>query len=142
MLPYIEDLAQTMVDLLQIENVPLSERKSKPETETEPVEEDEVSSDKPVKPTLDSDPTSRSTKFPPLRRSAVHFLSLLIKATTKLVYDEARINFGGLLAPTSVRKMSITLDYISSTDEDSMVRVMAREAKDNLEALQEAVLGL
>ncbi len=33
MLPYVEDLSQAMVDLLQIENVPLRERKPKSEEE-------------------------------------------------------------------------------------------------------------
>ncbi len=78
---------------------------------------------------LDSDPTLKNSKLPPLRRAAIHFLSLLIKEATRLVYDRADVNRPGIFPLVFVRRMSATLSYISSTDEDSMVRIMAREAK-------------
>jgi hypothetical protein len=39
------------------------------------------------------------------------------------------------------QRLSTTLGYISSTDKDKVVRVMAREAKENLEQLQHAAFG-
>lgn len=143
MLPYVEDLSQAMIDLLQIENVPLRERK--PESEEEPLtggSNEQNASAQQSTPTLDSDPTAKDSKFPPLRRAAVHFLSLLIKAAIKLVYDGADINLAGIFPRVFVRRMSVTLGYITSTDEDNMVRIMARETKESLEELQAAAFGL
>lgn len=143
MLPYMEDLSQAMVDLLQVEHVPSQEPTRKTEAaaqgekagmETEPHKDN--------RPTLGADPTSKDSKIPPLRRAAIHFLSLLIRATTKLVYEESTINPAGIYDRGSFRRLSVTLGYISSTDEDNLVRIMARETKENLQELQKAALGL
>ncbi len=143
MLPYVEDLSQAMVDLLQIENVPLRERKPKSEEEHmtgEAKEQNAITKQNTLM--LDSDPTLKNSKLPPLRRAAIHFLSLLIKEATRLVYDRADVNRPGIFPLVFVRRMSATLSYISSTDEDSMVRIMAREAKESLGTLQAAAFGL
>ncbi|KJA30045.1 hypothetical protein HYPSUDRAFT_125960 [Hypholoma sublateritium FD-334 SS-4] len=143
MLPYVEDLSQAMIDLLQIENIPLPQRK--PESKEDPSTGGTIEQNATAKqstPTLDSDPTLKNSKFPPLRRAAIHFLSLLIKAAMKLVYDGADINLAKIFPRVFVRRMSVTLGYVSSTDEDNMVRVMARETKESLEELQAAAFGL
>lgn len=143
MLPYVKDLSQAMIDLLQIENVPLRERKPKSEEEHLTGEAKEQNAfTKGDTLMLDSDPTLKNSKLPPLRCAAIHFLSLLIKEATKLVYDGADVNLAGIFPLVFVRRMSATLGYISSTDEDNMVRVMAREAKESLGALQAAAFGL
>ncbi|KAF8974323.1 hypothetical protein BDZ97DRAFT_1900021 [Flammula alnicola] len=146
MLPYAEDLSQAMVDLLQIENVPSRERNLEPNSANNSNEQAPIKRTSRRKThqttTLDSDPTSKNSKFPPLRRAAIHFLSLLIKASTKLIYEETSINPTEIFPRAIFRRMSLTLGYISSTDEDNMVRVMARETKENLEELQRAAFGL
>ncbi|KAH9483052.1 Transport and Golgi organization protein 6-like protein [Psilocybe cubensis] len=144
MLPYLEDLCQAMVHLLQIESLPLREtekKKTKSENGDEGQKEQEPSP--PPPPTMDSDPTSRNSKFPPLRRAALHFLSLLIRSATKLVYDDTDINSAAaFFSKDVIRRLSLTLGYISVTDQDDVVRVMAREAKENLEGLQRAAFGI
>ncbi|KAJ3501037.1 hypothetical protein NLJ89_g9525 [Agrocybe chaxingu] len=133
MLPYVEDLCQALIDLLQVEGV------SSRFTRTE----DEMGSDESQLPSsMDSDPISKNPKFPPLRRAALHFLSLLIRSATKCAHDEGDAVTSLEFSPSTLKRMNVTLNYISSTDEDNIVRVMARETKENLEQLQRAVLGI
>jgi len=89
---------------------------------------------------MDSDPTSANSKFPPLRRAALHFLSLLIRASTQIIYDEKPSLT--LITGEVLQRMHLTLGYVSSTDEDGVVRVMAREAKENLEQMKKVMMGL
>ncbi len=132
-LPYVQDLCFGFIDLLQLESVP-----------AKTTERDTTVLDEEVQPhlTMDSDPTSTDTKFPPLRRAALHFLTLLIRASTKLIYDEGSAKTIMVFPRSAAQKASTTLGYISFTDDDNLVRVMAREAKESLEVLQQAILGL
>ncbi|CAA7259732.1 unnamed protein product [Cyclocybe aegerita] len=133
MLPYVEDLCQALIDLLQVEGV--SSRFARTV--------DEKGSDETQLPSsMDLDPTSKNPKFPPLRRAALHFLSLLIRSTTKNAHDEGDAVTSLVFSPSTLKRVNSTLGYISSTDEDNIVRVMARETKENLEQLQRAVLGI
>ncbi|KAF5321604.1 hypothetical protein D9619_000281 [Psilocybe cf. subviscida] len=161
MLPYVVDLLRAMVDLLRTEGVtaqpedvrrqmaanasantgPSDESKDKdPDAGTNMDSEGE---DKPqAPPSLDIDPTSKNAKFPPLRRAALHFLSMLVRSATALVYDGTTRLSGDMFPRDLVRSISVTLGYIAATDEDSVVQVMARETKKNMEELQQAVFGL
>ncbi|KAF8913868.1 hypothetical protein CPB84DRAFT_1669780 [Gymnopilus junonius] len=146
MLPYIEDLCQAMIDLLQIESLPIQGHKpqAKPSmTESKKAGSEEESSPSmstPAHVTMDSNPTLTNSKFPPLRRAALHFLSLLIRASTNIIYDEKPSL--SLISGEAYQRILLTLGYVSSTDEDSVVRVMAREAKENLEQMRNAIMGL
>ncbi|KAJ4478038.1 hypothetical protein J3R30DRAFT_3290326 [Lentinula aciculospora] len=125
-LPYFVDLAEGMVDLLQVETVSTDSTKNvKSEGQT---------------PIMDDHPTSTNTKFPPLRRAALHFLTSLIRGSTKEVYESAAAI--PHLSPELTKRMRITLAYISSTDDDMLVRVMAREASEDLAQLELAKLGI
>ncbi|KAH7879787.1 uncharacterized protein C8R40DRAFT_1035206 [Lentinula edodes] len=130
-LPYLLDLAEGMIDLLQVETTSTTDN-----TTTTKSEEGR-------KLTMDDHPTSTNTKFPPLRRAALHFLTLLIRGTTKEIYesyasagDNARLSVG------LTKRMRITLGYISNTDDDMLVRVMAREALEDLAHLELAKLTI
>ncbi|KAG5646622.1 hypothetical protein DXG03_002926 [Asterophora parasitica] len=138
MLPYVTDLAEAMIDILQIETVPAKPKpKSSSDADATPKEGDEAQ--KP-KPTMDSEPTSTNTKFPPLRRAALHFLSLMIRETTKHIYDSS---FGrSVFSDAFMRRAKATLGYVASTDDDNIVRVMAREAGEGLVEMNQAVMGL
>ncbi|KAF8639852.1 hypothetical protein AX17_001107 [Amanita inopinata Kibby_2008] len=135
-LPYIVDLSEVMVDLLQVEGV------STKNTPREPHKSADSSVNGGIEvptPTMDSQPTSVNSKFPPLRRAALHFLSLLIRSMTQELYEKS----ASLHVPGSLlRRAKTTLAYVSFTDEDAVVRVMAREAGDSLQQLQQAILGL
>lgn len=126
LLPYAKDLAEAMVDLLQIESVSIHHQ-------PQPVEQED-------RPTIDFAPTSRNSKFPPLRRAALHFLALLIRETTRQVYDSSYINT--LFSPAAGRRMKTTLVYVAATDEDNVVRMMAREAGEALDQLEQAIIGI
>lgn len=127
-LPYVEDLSEAMLDLLQIETVAARPEKVK----------QEETSDSPI--TMDSEPTSTNAKLPALRRAALHFLSLLIRETTKQTYESSQSHF--MFSNSVMRRASAILNYIASTDEDNVVRVMAREAGEGLDSLREAIMGV
>ncbi|KAG6896934.1 hypothetical protein C0992_005199 [Termitomyces sp. T32_za158] len=123
MLPYVTDLAGTMLDILQLEIVP-----------THSISEEKQPH------SLDAEPLSTNTKFPPLRRGAVHFLTLMIRETTKLIYESS---FGtSLLSEDFLKRAKTTLGYVASVDSDNIVRVMAREAAEDLNHLYKAMVGL
>ncbi|KAJ3980001.1 hypothetical protein F5890DRAFT_1558111 [Lentinula detonsa] len=73
LLPYFVDLVEGMVDLLQVETTSTSFADN-PKSEGRA-------------PNMDDHPTYTNTKFPPLRRAALHFLTVLIRGTTKEIYE-------------------------------------------------------
>ena len=146
-LPYITDLVDAMVDLLQIETVAMAPHKRSLRSKEAPEEkaatdpEGEESEQKSVPPTMDSQPTSTDTKFPLLRRASLHFLSLLVQARTNRIYETGDAE-GLMVPPGLMRRARTTLGYVAATDTDDVVRVMAREAVEGLDQLAEAVLGV
>lgn len=166
MLAYIEDLAGSMIDLLQIESNPIPQqlpegkktanvqqpdsknKDSNAEREAEALLSEGVQPsraagkgglEQPL--TMDEAPTLNNSKSPPLRRAALHFLSLLTKEATQHVYESTSPR-NIFLSQQLISKALVTLGYIASTDEDDVVRMMAREVKEQLVDLQRAKLGL
>ncbi|KZT24535.1 ARM repeat-containing protein [Neolentinus lepideus HHB14362 ss-1] len=132
LIPYIEDLSLAMVDLLQLESKPVVARTLG--------SADEASEDKQPPETMDTDPTSKDSKLPPFRRAALHFLSLLLKASTEQIYES---NGAANVFPSAlVGRMRNTLRYIASTDEDAVARVMARETLEQLDSFREAMMSV
>ncbi|KXN90255.1 hypothetical protein AN958_04046 [Leucoagaricus sp. SymC.cos] len=153
-LSYVEDLTGALLDLLQTETVPVQQHASRHgsdaehDTQEKKIEDgekgnNEVAEDRPEKvpETMDNAPTSRNTKLPPLRRAALHFLGLLVRSATQHTY-ESPSHGNSFLSQAMIHRATITLGYISATDEDNVVRVMAREAREGLGGLQKAKLGL
>ncbi|TBU43355.1 hypothetical protein BD309DRAFT_960924 [Dichomitus squalens] len=154
-LPYIVDLADAMVDLLQIESAAAAphkpslrpKRSADTKSEREEAHADADADQEgqhdtpPAPPTMDTQPTSTNTKFPPLRRAALHFLSLLIQACTSRVYETGDAE-GLMLPPGAMKRARTTLGYVAATDADDVVRVMARETTEGLDQLAEALIGL
>jgi len=163
--PYAADLFGGMVDLLQLESVPATfplpkkptgiteanpddqevgtgPRKVEVEDHHEGDEQDEETGATSQSPpeTMDNHPTLANPKFPPLRRAALHLIALLIRACISRVYDMG--STGMLIPNTYITRAKTTLGYIASTDEDAVVRVMAREAREELGQLSNALLGL
>ena len=161
--PYATDLFGGMIDLLQLESVPAT---SPPKTTTKPSEPSQDDQERgngpgntkeggwerdeqggvteppsqPPPPTMDTHPAVANSKFPPLRRAALHFLALLIRECTTRVYDTG---FAGMLIPDAyLVRARTTLGYVAVTDGDAVVRVMAREAREGLEQLSNALVGL
>jgi len=132
-----------MIDLLQIESVPLAhDHKLKNTTPTNLTENGSEPSGNDEPQTMDSNPTSKNPKFPPLRRAAIHFLSLLIQTTTRQLYDQPGTDISVVFPRMFFDRLRITLGYISSSDADNVVRLMARDATEGLKQLQQAVLEI
>ncbi|KAF7288240.1 RTP1-C1 domain-containing protein [Mycena chlorophos] len=110
---YTADLAEAMVDLVQIETTSL------PPAESE-----------------DANPTLKNPKQPAFRRAALHFLGLLIRETGREMDSARRPEFSGAV----LRRMRTTLAYISGTDADAVVRTMAREVVETISELVETRL--
>ena len=162
--PYVADLFGGMVDLLQLETLPATfsppkksaepsrpnsdqedgqgSRKAKVEDNREEYEQDEENgrASQPPRLTMDSHPTLVNSRFPPLRRAALHFLALFIRACVSRIYH---MDSTGMLIPgVDITRARATLSYVASTDEDAVVRVMAMEAREGLRQLSNALLGL
>jgi len=97
---------------------------------------------------MDSHPTAANSKFPPLRRSALHFLAVIVRALIARVYDaestdtDAYNVLGVDLPGTVIKRGATVLKYVAATDVDDVVRVMAREAAELLEQLRRALIGV
>jgi len=119
LLPYAHDLANAMLDLLQVESS-ASARANLPPTEAA------------AAASMDSEPTAADARFPPFRRASLHFLGVLVRAYTRR--RNINIPLDGDDFP--VRRTITTLGYVATTDADAVVRVMAREVGEAVRALE------
>lgn len=138
MTAYTTELCSSMLDLVQVETVTVR-NVDRNDAETTG-ENDEAS----IHPSMDTHPTSTNSKFPPLRRAALHFLARLIRSVTSRVYDSS--NNGSSEADMFIQgrllqRATTLLGYVAVTDGDGVVRVLAREVVENLEGLKRAILG-
>ena len=123
-----------MIDLFQVEMV---------STVQSPPKDGERGTQRPQehdgKEALDSKPTAIDPRLPPLRRAALHFWTSLLHQLTHATYDGTAME---RLPAILLRRAKVTLGYIASTDEDGIVRVMAREANEAIDQLNKATLGI
>jgi len=89
---------------------------------------------------MDSDPLQSDAKLSPLRRSAIHLLTVLVKVLLDQVHESGVSGVHGSVF--SAERGLITLRYIATTDADNTVRVLAAEAADLLGQLRWAMLGV
>ena len=133
LLPYTIDLTGAMIDLLQVETV-----FSVPQTKFQPSGE---GNQEPQTQAMDDQPTSTNSKFPPLRRAALHFLTLLTRAYMRYIADQT--SPPSYILPRDVlQRANRTVGYIAVTDEDNVVRVMAKEALEGLNGLEDFTFGI
>ncbi|KIK48842.1 hypothetical protein CY34DRAFT_797626 [Suillus luteus UH-Slu-Lm8-n1] len=131
------------------------------QTEPEPVSTPRSQPERAPDP-LDISPLSASSKVPTLRRAALHFLTLLMRVLTQEAYERGGGSWsgvqirgiysgqtgvfmsseGGPLPREFMRRAHTVLEYIAAVDEDTVVRVMAREVWEGLEGLEKALVGL
>lgn len=144
MFPYINGLSEAMIDLLQVETVSVSNSRPPDKQDRSPRKTSTNMDADLSNQEMENQPLSTISKLPPLRRAALHFLVLLIRrATSQLDGIPIQEVQSALLLPGSLlKRASITLGYLISTDEDDVVRVMAREGKESLEQLQRTLLGI
>ncbi|KAL4075900.1 hypothetical protein J3A83DRAFT_4370121 [Scleroderma citrinum] len=137
---YTSELSSAMIDLLQVEMVSTV---STPSAHGGAKSTREETEDDGKKSTLDADidvtPSSVDSRLPSLRRSALHFLTLLVQTLTQTVYDGSTVE---LPSAPFLRRTKTTLGYISSMDNDAITRVMAREAGEGIDQLMKAALGI
>ncbi len=86
-------------------------------------------------------PTTTNSKIPTLRRAALHFLTLLLRAFTEQVEESSTAAVYALPGEV-MRRAKTIIGYVTITDEDAIVRVMAKEGLDALDGLAIAMLGL
>lgn len=129
-LPYTAGLSESMVDLLHLESVPevTVARQIQPTKSQESETQSQA--------TVDVLPTLLDTKLPILRRAAVHFLGSLFRTATMHTYETSTQDTA--FSPAQAKRARIILSYIASTDQDNVVRVMAREAIEGLDQLNAA----
>ncbi|KDQ64472.1 hypothetical protein JAAARDRAFT_116363 [Jaapia argillacea MUCL 33604] len=113
LLPFASDLCSGVIDLLQLENVPMAP----------PAKSADEESGSSGPSSMDAQPTSTYSKFPPFRRAALHFFTLFLRASL-------------------VQRAKVTLGYVAASDQDDVVRVMAREANEDLGDLERLIVGL
>ncbi|KAG1866653.1 hypothetical protein DFJ58DRAFT_714609 [Suillus subalutaceus] len=131
------------------------------QAEPEPAPTPRSQAERPPDP-LDISPLSASSKVPALRRAALHFIALLVRVLTQEAYERGGSSWsgvqirgiyggqtgtytsyeGGPLPREFMRRARTVLEYIAAVDEDTVVRVMAREAGEGLEGLEKALVGL
>lgn len=147
LLPYVNDLANAMLDLLQVEGARASTQSNQPIPSV--ADANSNSNTSPLSPAaaaMDNQPTAADTKFPPFRRASLHFLGVLVRAYTRRAYDcSGSSASAGSVSPVHdfpVRRATTTLGYVAATDADAVVRVMAREVSEAMHALQRAFVGL
>ncbi|KAI0036174.1 hypothetical protein K488DRAFT_41568 [Vararia minispora EC-137] len=128
LLPYIADLTDAMVHLLQIETVRIGND----------IAEDSIGPDD--VPTMNNAPTATNPKFPPFRRASLHFLALLVRAYTRRAYEDPKATV--FLGEFPTERIATTLRYIAGTDADNITRVMARELIEALHDADRAQVGL
>jgi len=142
LLSYAHDLANAMLDLLQIEGARASAQVQPPQAS----EANPISGSPPAVESMDNQPTAADAKFPPFRRASLHFLGMLVRAYTRRAYapSDSSPGVGGLLPGNDfpARRAMTTLGYVAATDADAVVRVMAREVADAVQALERALVGL
>lgn len=171
---YTPRLADSCVELIQLESVAakLAHAKSNKD-ESSPTKPssaadkaDGEQKDDPTKRVrvpdlMDSNPTTKNTKAAPLRRTALHFLSQLLRAHIASLYDSrstttvvptVTLNIEGsqitgaaireeMIPASLLKRAGVVLGYVAATDEDGVARVMAREASELVEQYKEACLG-
>lgn len=118
LLPYSQDLARGMLDLLQTES--LQVKAEAPSTMTNSSDGDH--------------PVTSDSKLSLLRRAALHLLAQLIRKT---VHETSSSIFSSEL----VHSIRIMLGYLSTTDSDTIIRVMSRDIKEELDDLRKAAFG-
>jgi hypothetical protein len=141
LLSYAHDLANAMLDLLQIEGARASAQVQPPQAS----EENPNPGSPPAAASMDNHPTAADAKSPPFRRASLHFLGMLVRAYTRRAYAPSDSSPGvGLPSANDfpARRAMTTLGYVAATDADAVVRVMAREVADAVQALERALVGL
>jgi hypothetical protein len=133
LLPYAVNLSEAMIDLLQVESQQEITQPQMQRSESMKRGEEDQS-----QATTVFQPISTDSKLPPIRRAALHFLTLLLRASTAGVYDSGY--HGRLFLESQVKRTKTTLAYIGSTDKDSVVRVMAQEAIEEMNQLTQATM--
>jgi hypothetical protein len=145
LLPYAHEIANAMLDLLQIEG---ARALVQARGQQDPVSTPTDANFSPISPSpipsmsMDDQPTAANPTFSPFRRASLHFLGILVRAYTQRAYDSSVGGSGMSVDDFPTRRAATTLTYIAATDADAVVRVMAGEVGDAVHTLERASVGL
>jgi hypothetical protein len=146
---YSREIGEAMLDLLQLETVTSVEKERYAKSKAPDDDRSQAATSsyitlkhiiQPGDIEMDLDPLQKDTKLSPLRRSAIHFLTVLVKNLLQQVYESGASSVSGNLF--SAQRGLTTLRYIATTDADNTARVLAAEAADLLAQLRRAMLSI
>jgi hypothetical protein len=142
-----------MLDLLQLETVASVEKKRDEEPSATAIRRDGHHSQDAASSyiiskhivqagdiAMDLDPLQKDAKLSPLRRSAIHLLTVLVKVLLDQAHESGVSGVHG--NSFSAQRGLTTLRYIATTDADNTVRVHAAEGANLLAQLRRVVLGV
>lgn len=125
-----------MIDLLQVES---------PGKYKQPASEQSGSSSKsspsgPLPQISDGRPMSTNSELLPLRRAGIRFLSIIIRGTVQAMYNDSCDP--SIMSPPIIDRAKTILAYLILTDDDNLIRIMAREALEMVGQMEQAQIGL
>lgn len=170
MQPWTDTIVEAVIDLIIVETVPVKpqpaeprDQPPQPKVEKEGGEEESPSEVEQLKrkveiEEMDTKPTSTSAKLAPFRRSALHFLAVLLRSAVVDTYEttaassaQPSISLQKSASSTSgpsvinsevAKRLRTVLGYVRVTDEDEIVRFMCKECIDLGDQLARAGLGM
>ena len=157
-LPWSDELAEAVVDVVQIESVPFtSDRPSTTRPQPKDAADDKPATTNTAVTTATSSGLAYEDSFPALattaktpifRRAALHFLVLLLRAAILRVYNNNSASADGVrpirfesFSPALGERMATVVQYVHATDQDGVVRAQAGECVELVEQLRAARLG-
>jgi hypothetical protein len=90
----------------------------------------------------DEDPTAINPKLSPLRRSAIHLLTSIIRHFLQLASERPGHGGDGIMQDFPARRSGVILRYLSTNDADAIVNAMASEAVGMLRDVARLRLGV
>lgn len=148
MLSWSDDLTSGIIDLLQLESVsylppitnpvPIHSVIDPPEAESPDMG---TRGDRRLKEEDSIPPLAISAKIPTLRRAALHFISLLLRAAVTRTYASSGTAFESFDA-ANLERLSTVVGYVWATDQDGIARAQAEECVTLINQLGRAKIGL
>lgn len=151
MAKYNAELSNAMLDILELEHsllVESKDRRTQPAADVDTAETDMSMNGVGVGTRqlgdllTDEDPTVINSKLSPLRRSAIHLLTSIIRHFLQLASERPGHGRDGIMRDFPVRRSGVILRYLSINDADAVVNGMASEAVSMLREVGRLRLGV
>jgi hypothetical protein len=154
MAKYSAELSNAMLDILELEHsllVESKDRRAQPKADVDTAETDKSMNGAGAGNRrqgqlgdllTDEDPTAINPKLSPLRRSAIHLLTSIIRHFLQQASERPGHGGDGIMRDFPVRRSGVILRYLSINDADAVVNAMASEAVSMLHEVGRLRLGV